>query len=144
MNEQVLKLIIAGALLLHGLGHGGALGALIWIARRPGTNTGGWLPARSWLFPSLATSTAGLVASSFWVLALAGFVVAATAFWGILLPGQMWRPTAIAAAVVSLLGIVLFIGTWPAFNTVAALAMDAAVLLALLWLHWPSQAMFGN
>jgi hypothetical protein len=34
---------------------------------------------------------------------------------------------------VSLLGITLFIGTWPAFNTVAALGMNLAVLAALLW-----------
>lgn len=31
MSDQSIKLIAAGALLLHGLGHGGALGALAWI-----------------------------------------------------------------------------------------------------------------
>ena len=53
MSDQIIKLVIGGVLLLHGLGHGGAIGALIWIGRRPGTDTGGWRAARSWLFPSL-------------------------------------------------------------------------------------------
>lgn len=35
-------------------------------------------------------------------------------------------------------------GTWPAFNTVAALGMNGAVLVAVLWLHWPPEAMFGR
>ena len=35
-------------------------------------------------------------------------------------------------------------GTWPAFNTVAALGMNGAVLVAVFWLHWPPEAMFGR
>ncbi len=144
MSDQVLKLFIAGALMLHGLGHGGALGALIWIRVRPGTETGGWQAARSWLLPSFDASTATMVASIFWVVALIGFVAAAMSFWGILLPGEVWRPVATVSAFVSILGIVLFLGTWPPFNTVAALGMNVAVLVALLWLRWPSQATFGS
>ena len=52
MTEEVMKVLIAGALLVHGLGHGGALGALVWIWRRPGTDTGDWRAARSWFLPS--------------------------------------------------------------------------------------------
>lgn len=127
------SLIVGGVLLLHGLGHGGALGALIWIGLKPGTDTGGWLAARSWLFPSLAAPAATAVASAFWILALIGFVAAALAFWGVLLPEEAWRPVAVASAIVSIVGVVLFFGTWPVFNTVAALGVDVAVL----WLHWP-------
>ncbi len=144
MSDQLLKLIVAGALLLHGLGHGGAIGALIWIDHRPGTNTGGWLAARSWLLPSLAAPTANTVAKVFWVVALVGFVAAAMSFWGILLPAEVWRPVATVSAAVSILGILLFLGTWPAFNTLAALGMNVAVLVALLWLDWPPRALFGN
>jgi hypothetical protein len=43
-----------------------------------------------------------------------------------------------------MVGIVLFIGTWPAFNTVAALGMDVAVLVALLGMRWPPETMFGR
>jgi hypothetical protein len=69
-----------------------------------------------------------------------GFVVAALSFWGIGLPGEAWRSLAIGSAIVSLVGITLFFGTWPPFNTLAALAVNIAVLVSLLWLRWPAQA----
>jgi hypothetical protein len=144
MSEQMVRAVIAGALSLHGLGHGGALGALVWIRLRPGTDTGDWLAARSWLFPSLLTPTAITVAGVFWILSLLGFVSAAVSFWGILVPGEAWRPLAVASAIVSMVGIALFFGTWPIFNTLAAMGMNIAVLVALLWLKWPPQAMFGK
>ena len=139
MSDQVIKLVVGGALLLHGLGHGGALGALLWIRFRPGTNTGNWLAARSWLVPSLRGDTATTVASAFWVVSLIGFVVAALSFWGILVAADVWRPLATGSAIVSTIGIVLYVGTWPVFNTLAALGMDVAVLVAVVWLHWPPQ-----
>jgi len=142
MSAQTTKLLIAGALLLHGLGHTGALGAL--IAHGRGHFTGFWRPARSWLFPTLAAPSARTVASIFWVLSTLGFVAASMSFWGILVPGEAWRQLAVASSIVSMLGIALFWGTWPAFNTVAALAMNIAVLVTQLWLHWPPQAMFGR
>ncbi len=49
MSPELIKTIIAGALLLHGLGHGGAIGALIAIDR--GVPSGKWRAARSWRLP---------------------------------------------------------------------------------------------
>ena len=144
MSDQMIKLVIAGALLLHGLGHGGALGALVWIGARPGTDTGGWQAARSWLATGLPAGTATTVASAFWIASLIGFAVAALGFWGIGLPGDAWRPLAAVSALVSMVGIVLFFGTWPMFNTIAALAVNVAVLVALLALRWPPETMFGR
>lgn len=126
MYTQLIKVLIGGVLLLHGLGHGGAIGPLIWIGRKPGTDTGGWLAARSWLLPSLSGPAAAL------------------SFWGILLPCGLWRQLATATAVLSALGIVLFFGTWPTFNALAALAVNIAVLVTQLWLRWPPQAMSGK
>ena len=144
MSDHSVKLIVAVALLVHGLGHGGALAALMWIAARPGTDTGGWLAARSWLVPSLPASTATTVASIFWILSLTGFVVTALPFWGVPVPGQAWRLLAVASALVSTAGIVLFVGRWPMFNTLAALGVNAAVLLAVFWFHWPPHTLFGR
>lgn len=67
-----------------------------------------------------------------------GFVAAALAFLWILLPAEVWRTLAVGSAIVSLTGIVLFFGTWPPFNTVAALAVNAVVLVTQLLLRWPS------
>lgn len=144
MSDQTIKLIAAGVLLLHGLGHGGALGALAWIRLRPGSSTGDWHAARSWLLPTLPADTATTLAGALWIVSLVGFVIAAMAFWGVLVPASVWRPLAVAAALVSATGIVLFFGTWPTFNTLAALGVNIAVLVALLGLHWPPEAMFGR
>jgi hypothetical protein len=127
-------LVVAGVLLIHGLGHAGALGALAWIGLRGG-DTGAWLPARSWLVPSMPSAT--VVAAIFWTVALVGFVAASGGLWFSL--GEWWRSVAFVSAIVSLVGIVLFFGTWPMFNTVAALGVDVAVIVALLILRWPPQ-----
>jgi hypothetical protein len=144
MSDQMLKLIAAGVLLLHGLGHGGALGALAWIRLRPGTPTGDWLAARSWLVPSLPGDTATTIASVFWIVSLTGFVIAAMSFWGVVLPGSVWRPLAVASAVVSIVGISFFFGTWPLFNTLAALGVNVTVLVAVLWFRWPAETLTGQ
>ena len=139
MSADTARGLVFGALVIHGLGHGGALGALIWMALRPSDPTGGWQAARSWLLPALPAATATPIAGAFWIVAMVGFVVAALSFWGIGLPGEAWRSLAIGSAVVSLVGITLFFGTWPPFNTLAALAVNVAVLVSLLWLRWPAQ-----
>ena len=144
MSDQTIKLIAAAALLVHGLGHGGALGALAWIRLSPGSNTSAWLAARSWLVPSLSADTATTLASAFWLASLMGFVITAMSFWGVVVPSEVWRPLAVASALVSAAGIVLFFGTWPMFNTLAALGMNVTVLAAVLWLRWPTEAMLGR
>jgi carbon starvation protein CstA len=142
MSTQIIAILITGVLLLHGLGHGGAIGALIAIDH--GVDSGKWLPARSWLFPKLAPRTAKEIAIIFWTLSLFGFVAAALSFWGILLPVYLWRTIALIFAFVSLIGITLFWGTWPMFNTLAAQVVNLTVIITQLWLHWPPVAVFGK
>ncbi len=144
MSTQTTKIIVGAVLLLHGLGHGGAFGALLWIRRFPGTDTGAWQPARSWLVPSLSASAAATVAGIFWVLSAIGFVAASLSFWDVLVPGDIWRQLALGSSIISILGIVFFFGTWPIFNMLAALAVNMAVFVTQLWMNWPPQAMFGK
>ena len=142
MSTEIIKILIAGALLLHGLGHLGAI--IVLVVQRVGVSTAPWRPARSWLWPSLPASVATAVASVFWALSLIGFVAASMSFWGVLVPGDLWRQLALASSVVSIVGIVLFFGIWPLFNTFAALGMNIAVLVTQLWMHWPPPSMFGK
>ncbi len=60
------------------------------------------------------------------------------------MPGDAWRMLATASAIVSLVGITLFFGTWPPFNTIAALAVNIAVLIALVGMHWPPEVRLGG
>ena len=143
MSTPTIGLIIVAVLFLHGIAHLGALAALVWV-NRIGGNTGGWLSARSWLFPALSSTPAAWMAGAFWVLSAIGFVAAALSFWGILIPVELWRPLAIISAIVSGSGIVCFLGRWPVFNTTAALAVNLAVIAALIWLNWPPLEMFAR
>ncbi len=133
MVESTIELILFLALLIHGIGHVGALGTLAVLAYRPQTSTGNWKAARSWLLPSMSTRTATALASVLWVAALVGFVLVAFGWWGVVLPG-LWRPLAVLSAVISTAGIALFFRTWPMANTAAALGMNVvAVILAVAW-----------
>jgi hypothetical protein len=117
--------------IVHGISHAGAIGALAWVHARPGTDTGGWTAARSRLLPGLAPDAATRAAAATWAIACVLFVVAGSSLVG-LGPEGWWRPAAVAGAAVSLAGIVAFAGTWPAFNTVAAATTNLAILAVAL------------
>lgn len=142
MSSQTIKTLIAAVLLFHGLGHLGALGGTIYHHVRH--TQGDWLSDHSWLLPGLTPDTAKVVAGVFWALSLVGFVAAALAFWGAWLPFASWSTLAVASAVVSTVGIVLFGGTWPIPNTIAALAINIAVLVTQWWTHWPASDQITN
>jgi len=128
MSTQILRILIAGALFVHGIGH----------------TLGFWMPARSWLFPNWGEPVLRIISSTFWILAAMGFLASLLCFLGVLVPYHLWRFLVIGAAIVSILGLVVFWGTWPVFNTVGALGMNIAVLLTQLWFHWPPSSMFGQ
>ena len=65
------------------------------------------------LLPSLASPIATALATGFWAVSMIGFIAAACSFWGVLVPSEAWRTLAVVSAVVSTLGLTLFIGTWP-------------------------------
>jgi hypothetical protein len=128
MSTDTIEILIAGALFVHGIGH----------------SLGYWMPAKSWLLKSLGEPTLRVISSVFWAFSIVGFVTAAMAFWGLIIPFNLWQPLAIGTSVFSLFGLILFIGSWPAFNTIGAIGMNIAVLYTQLWLHWPPAGMFGE
>lgn len=128
MSTNTIRILIAGALLGHGVGH----------------TLGLFMPVRSWLMPNAGEPVLRTVSRILWVLATAGFIISGLGFLGIVVPANWWRPFAVVFALVSLLGLGLFLGTWPAFNTIGALAMNVAVLVTQLWLRWPPIDMFGK
>lgn len=128
MATQTIRILIAVALFVHGIGH----------------TLGFWMPARSWLLSGVGEPALRIVSGVFWGLAAVGFIAACLGFLGILVPTLWWRPLAIAFAIVSLLGLLLFWNTWPVFNLIGAVTMNIVVLLALLLFHWPPVSMFGK
>jgi hypothetical protein len=128
MSTQTIRILIAGALLVHGIGH----------------TLGFWKPARSFPFLHIPTSTLGLAGGVIWSLVAVGFIASAMSFYGFLLPASWWRPLAIVFAVISLLGLILLGRSWPVFNFIGASGMNIVVLAALLWRHWPPIELFGR
>jgi hypothetical protein len=128
MPIQTVRLLIAVALFVHGIGH----------------TLGFWKPARSLPLVKFSATQLSLVGGVIWVLVAVGFVVSAMGFYGIIVPATWWRPVAILFAVISLIGLVLFGRSWPVFNFIGASVMNVAVLVALLWLNWPPLEMFGR
>jgi hypothetical protein len=139
VSDELLRIVVGGVLLLHGIAHLGALGALWWVTS--GRDAGGWKPARMWLAPSLAPRTTRMIAVVFYLVSTVGFVLTALAFWDILLPVEWWQPLGFVSALVSGTGIVLYLGTWATFNTIAALLVDIAVLVAVV-IGWPSESVY--
>jgi hypothetical protein len=150
MSWETLKLIIAGSLFLHAIAHVIALFAL--LAESLGGSRVAQATSRSWLLPRLAPQAVAVVGSVLWAASTTGFLVAAAGFWGLLAAGATWRSVAIASAGVSILGIALRAGTWPgspsvrrsALNTLVAMTMNVAILVALALLRWPPMAIFGR
>jgi uncharacterized integral membrane protein len=128
MSTQTIRFLIAGALLVHGIGH----------------TLGIWKPARSLPFLDVPESTLRLIGGVIWVLVAVGFIASSMGFYGILIPADGWRTLAIVFAVISLAGLILFGRAWPIFNLIGAYAMNIATLIALLWLHWPPLDMFNR
>lgn len=144
MSDQTIKIIVTAALFLHGVAHGRAFIALVY--QLMGSLPASWLPVRSWLFPSMSSKSVAGVASIFWLLSTLGFLGAALSFWGILVPPDVWSQLAVAAAILSTLGIILISGIWPGapnqklstLDTIIALVINIAIFITQLWLHWPS------
>ena len=128
MSTQTIRILIAGALFVHGIGH----------------TLGFWKPARSLLFLKVPEPTLRLAGGIIWGIVAVGFIASSMSFYGLLMPPNWWRPLAVVFAVISLVGLILFGRSWPIFNLIGALAMNIATLVALLWLHWPPFDMFNR
>jgi hypothetical protein len=120
MSNDIVRYLVAGFLVVHGIGHAG----------------GYWMFVKSWLSPTLVDSPLKWLFILVWLAALIGFVVAGI---GLLQQQSWWRAAAVAASLVSLLVSALFIQGAP-FNAAAA---DVIILLAILALRWPSVDVVG-
>lgn len=128
ISVQTIRILIAGALLVHGIGH----------------TLGLWKLAQSGLFFKASEQVLRLAGGILWILVAVGFIASSMSFYGILLPANWWRPLAIAFAVISLGALIVFGRSWPVFNFIGASGLNIAILVALLWLDWPPFAMFNR
>jgi hypothetical protein len=89
MSEQTIRILIAGGLFVHGVGH----------------TLGFWKPAQSLFSLRIPETTPRIGGGIVWAAVAVGFVASAMAFYGVLVPSHWWRPLAITFAVISLIGL---------------------------------------
>lgn len=149
MSGSTLSLTIALVLLLHGIGHVmGVIPALRFFDSERASSE--WLRnwnSHSWLLTDLlGEGSARAICFVLYAAAAIGFVMAALALPGWLVPHDWWRALAIAASLVSLAALALY---WEALiflfpHKIGCIGVDVAVLACLLWAAWPTEAVLGR
>jgi hypothetical protein len=134
-----VRIIIVVVLIAHGLGHTLGLLPAFGLGKAAGWTDQSWLFTN--LFGATLTRWIGVV---IWLVATGGFIVVGLGLLGTAAPPPWWRSLALVAAVVSLAGILLYPSAFPGLlNTVGAITIDIAVIVALVWLHWPATQLAG-
>jgi hypothetical protein len=121
----MLRLVLIGFLIAHGLVH-----VALWTPKYD-PETAPFDPTRSWLLGdqrSLARLFA-FVAAAFLVVAGVGLAV----------HGEWWRPTAVIGMSVSSALLLFYFNAWYLF----ILAVNAALIVGIASMDWPSKATLG-
>lgn len=128
MDGMLVKVVVAGVLGAHGVGH--ALGWMpaLGLARFAGTSGGSWL-----LGGLVGEGPTRFVAAGIFLVPTIGFVAAAA---GLLLGQPWWRPVAVVSATVSLAGTALYPTAFPTSSTVGSVAVNLLVICGIVVAGW--------
>jgi hypothetical protein len=128
MDAMIVKVVVAGVLGAHGIGH--ALGWMpaLGLARFEGASSGSWL-----LSGAAGEGAARVIAIGVFAVPTAGFILAAV---GLLLGQPWWRPVAVASAATSLAACVLYPEALPLSSTIGATVVNVVILAVILVAGW--------
>jgi hypothetical protein len=127
MDGTIVKLIAAGVIGAHGIGH-----SLGWIPLF-GVRLEG-LSQQSWLLTTIAGEAPTRIAAGLmFVIPTVGFVAAAA---GLLTGQPWWRQVAVASAGMSLAASAVFPQAFSTSSTVGSVAVNVVVLYAVLVSRW--------
>jgi hypothetical protein len=132
MDTGLVKVVAAGVLAAHGVGH-----ALGWMPALGVASFQG-VSARSWVLTGVmgdvgARMTGGIL----FLVPMAGFIVAAV---GLLAGQAWWRQVAVASASISLLATALYPQAFTTGSTIGSLAVNLAVLYGIIVAGWGATA----
>jgi hypothetical protein len=132
MDAGMIRLAVAGVVGAHGIGH-----VLGWIpafriAQLEGLSSHSWL-----LTGALGDGASRMAAGVIFLVPTVGFVAAAA---GLLTGQSWWRQVAVGSAAVSLAGTALFPQAFSTSSTVGSVAVNVAVLYAVLVAGWGAEA----
>jgi magnesium-transporting ATPase (P-type) len=126
MWQIALRIGMGLLLVIHGFAH--------WqITTAWGSKTS----VSSWLLPNVQPATLQSLGTFLWVATLLAFVATGI----VLMAGwEWWRTLAVVSSLLSLLVIGIF---WQP-NMMLGAAVNVGVLIALLWIHWPTPQLLGT
>ncbi len=135
MDAGIIKVLVAGVIGAHGLGH--VIGWLpAWgIAKLEGVSSSSWL-----LTGIAGDGGARLAAGVVFIVPTLGFIVAAA---GLLTGQPWWRQVAVGSAAVSLAGTVLFPQAFPLSSSIGSVVVNLAVLGGILVADWGAEVAAG-
>lgn len=133
ISPDILRVIVGGALALHGLGHFGGL-----PVQPQHWSRHSWLLSRP-----IGDNAVRVIGMLLYTTAAIAFLVAACGVFGFMVPAGEWRSLAIVGAVASLAAFVVTWDVIPSGPRIGA-AFDIVVLVALGALGWPSPAALGQ
>jgi hypothetical protein len=89
-------------------------------------------PKTSWLLANASPSTLTSLSTALFVVSAIGFALAGL---GLILHLGWWKSIALISAAFSLSLLLIFWGR----GLIVGTAIDLAILVSVLWLHWPPQ-----
>jgi hypothetical protein len=120
----MIRILVGGFLIAHGLVH-----LAVWAT--PTDESASFYPSHSWLLGSAKGLSVVIAALATVILVSGGVALFAHA--------GVWRPLVIGGLAISLLLDLLYFNPWFIFITV----VNAGLLIALTWAHWPSSGSVG-
>ncbi len=139
-----MRILIGILLLIHGLITAGiSLGMLGGGTSAPENPSWmSWWPTpvgRSWLLSPLGLEPS-IISRLFAIVWVVGGICFLASAGGIFIGQEWWRTFAIVGAALSVVVLVVYLHPWYWF----ALALNAGILVALWWAHWPPASMVGS
>ena len=133
---DLLRIAVALVVFAHGVGHILFLGPVVGLGNWAGQTGQSWL-----LTGVLGESATRAIATLTWSAVIVLFIAGVGGF---LVGAEWWRGVTVAAAALSIAGIVVFWGGLATSSAIFALIADVAILAGLLVVHWPSTELAGS
>jgi hypothetical protein len=133
---DLIRIGLALVVFAHGVGHVLFLGPVLGL--------GNWADqtGESWILTGpIGEPATRAIATVLWSAVIVLFVAGVGGFLG---GTEWWRTMTVAAAALSIVGIVAFWGGIASSSAIFALVADAVILGALLVAHWPSTELAGS
>ena len=138
----MIRILIGIFLIAHGLVHSGLAAAP--IPNDSNSKPGAFFtdPTRSWLLSRIGLNTSAIRITGIVLVALAtlSFITAGLGILGVFGLESIWRAMTVVSAGLSLLLLVVFWHPW----LFVGVLLNIGILIALLWLHWPSPKLIGS